>query len=587
MLQPPPAACQLPPDGGQEEDSHMARKLWLEYGGGVNFALLSPFMLCLAGRELSAHDFANFISDHIGFLKSWSFMCQKAADEEEDDEERQALLYQLSGDLAEAWITNESVLQDLVQNYGVDPAILLEETVKFPELKDFPKDFQFGALASTAASLRIFTFLADQVKSVLDPNGRNDDDYPFKNWIQNYTAGGTIKEISQKTEDSLDRLPAESMTNDQIHIMEYQYCIRIWQPVYFLTQNFDNLHESSAAPLIRSPSEEFRIIFFSNFDMSCTSVDSSHVLVESAIEKSAGQQCNNVSAAKLRERWKKIKEEYRIGYQKHVRNIQESQKVKGFNYRYVEETIQVLSEFQKEANLDEVIKSQLLQGLNFREVRRVGEEAMTLNPGCLKFFRSLLGTERVEVGVNVVSCCWSADVIASSFPKDVSDGMNIGANELLYDGQDPDVGEVVGMKRQVESPGGQGEAVPRHPEEHSRQREEQDGADIGIVFANCSSSLRTIASKLKISLVPLFPGLVQKQKEQGHSHGGYFSNQEKGILYTVSNWTEIHAFIMSDEGQFQWCHQLSFERESMEMLASFKEEEEKRRYKEMDIDKTV
>ncbi|KAK4751523.1 hypothetical protein SAY87_005005 [Trapa incisa] len=43
---------------------------------------------------------------------------------------------------------------------------------------------------------------------------------------------------------------------------------------------------------------------------------------------------------------------------------------------------------------------------------------MTLNPGCLKFFRSLLGTERVEVGVNVVSCCWSADVIASSFPKD-------------------------------------------------------------------------------------------------------------------------------------------------------------------------
>ncbi|KAK4751524.1 hypothetical protein SAY87_005006 [Trapa incisa] len=179
--------------------------------------------------------------------------------------------------------------------------------------------------------------------------------------------------------------------------------------------------------------------------------------------------------------------------------------------------------------------------------------------------------------------------------------MNIGANELLYDGQDPDVGEVVGMKRQVESPGDKVKLfldILKNIPGNKKNRTVYVGhsvndllcllkADIGIVFTNCSSSLRTIASKLKILLVPLFPGLVQKQKEQGHSHGGYFSNQEKGILYTVSNWTEIHAFIMSDEGQFQWRHQLSFERESMEMLASFKEEEEKRRYKEMDIDKTV
>jgi len=66
-------------------------------------------------------------------------------------------------------------------------------------------------------------------------------------------------------------------------------------------------------------------------------------------------------------------------------------------------------------------------------------------------------------------------------------------------------------------------------------------ADIGIVIGS-SSSLRRVGNQFGVSFVPLFPGLVKKQKEYVE---GRFSSWKglSGTLYTVSSWAEIHAFI--------------------------------------------
>ena len=67
-------------------------------------------------------------------------------------------------------------------------------------------------------------------------------------------------------------------------------------------------------------------------------------------------------------------------------------------------------------------------------------------------------------------------------------------------------------------------------------------ADIGIVIGS-SSSLRRVGSQFGLSFLPLFPGLVKKQKE--YTEGGSFDwKGQSGILYTVSSWAEIHAFIL-------------------------------------------
>lgn len=67
-------------------------------------------------------------------------------------------------------------------------------------------------------------------------------------------------------------------------------------------------------------------------------------------------------------------------------------------------------------------------------------------------------------------------------------------------------------------------------------------ADIGIVIGS-SSSLRRLGQQFGVSFVPLFSGLVEKQKEL--TNGGSFTwNRMSGTLYTVSSWAEIQAFVL-------------------------------------------
>lgn len=65
-------------------------------------------------------------------------------------------------------------------------------------------------------------------------------------------------------------------------------------------------------------------------------------------------------------------------------------------------------------------------------------------------------------------------------------------------------------------------------------------ADIGIVVAS-SSSLRRVGSHFGVSFVPLFSGIVQKQKQEETWKG------LSGTLYTVSSWAEIHSFALGWE----------------------------------------
>lgn len=67
-------------------------------------------------------------------------------------------------------------------------------------------------------------------------------------------------------------------------------------------------------------------------------------------------------------------------------------------------------------------------------------------------------------------------------------------------------------------------------------------ADIGIVIGS-SSSLRKLGDQFGVKFVPLFSGLVRKQKEL--AEGKSFNWKPlSGILYTVSCWAEIEAFIL-------------------------------------------
>lgn len=67
-------------------------------------------------------------------------------------------------------------------------------------------------------------------------------------------------------------------------------------------------------------------------------------------------------------------------------------------------------------------------------------------------------------------------------------------------------------------------------------------ADVGIVIG-FSASLRRVGSQFGVSFIPLFPGVVKKQKECVEGSSSNWKGLS-GVLYTVSSWAEIHAFIL-------------------------------------------
>ncbi|RWV78169.1 hypothetical protein GW17_00060897 [Ensete ventricosum] len=67
-------------------------------------------------------------------------------------------------------------------------------------------------------------------------------------------------------------------------------------------------------------------------------------------------------------------------------------------------------------------------------------------------------------------------------------------------------------------------------------------ADIGIVMGS-SLSLRRVGEQHGVSFVPLYPGLIKKQREVLREDSRVWKGLS-GVLYTASSWTEIHAFIL-------------------------------------------
>lgn len=67
-------------------------------------------------------------------------------------------------------------------------------------------------------------------------------------------------------------------------------------------------------------------------------------------------------------------------------------------------------------------------------------------------------------------------------------------------------------------------------------------ADIGIVIGS-SSSLRRLGSHFGVSFVPLYDGLVKKQRELVEGSNVNW-NGLTGVVYTVSSWDEIYSFVI-------------------------------------------
>ncbi|XP_011036359.1 PREDICTED: uncharacterized protein LOC105133898 isoform X2 [Populus euphratica] len=543
----------------------LASKFWIKFRRESVFAMYTPFVISLASGTLKIDSFRHYISQDSHFLKSFAHAFELAEDCADDDEAKLAISELRKGVLEELKMHNSF-------EWGIDPGkegTINSATVKYTDfllatasgkvegvkgLGKLATPFERTKVAAYTLGamtpcMQLYSFLGKELQAVLD---LEEDGHPYKKWIHSYSSE-RFQASALQTEDLLDKLSV-SLTGEELDIIEklYHQAMKL-EIEFFLAQP---IAQTTLAPLTKGHNpEEDRLVIFSDFDLTCTVVDSSAILAEIAILTAPKSdvvqpetQIARMSSADLRNTWGLLSGQYTEEYEQCIESIMPSAKVE-FNYEALCKALEQLSDFERRAN-SRVIDSGVLKGLNLEDVKRAGER-LILQDGCTGFFRKIVKNENLNTNVHVLSYCWCGDLIRSAFSSGGLDALNIHANELIFE-ESISTGEIV---KKVESPMDKAQAFNDILKNYSSDRKNLTvyigdsvgdllcllQADIGIVVGS-STSLRSVGSQHGVSFVPLFPGLVRKQKESDGESPNW--KGLSGILYTVSSWSEIHAFIL-------------------------------------------
>ncbi|KAJ3693133.1 hypothetical protein LUZ60_012228 [Juncus effusus] len=528
------------------------------------FASLTPFVVGLASGGLEIDGFRKYIAQDMYFLKAFARAYELAEDCADDDDDK-STINKLKQSVFEELKMHNSVLQ----KWGVDPTNEVNPNPATTKYTDFligtasgkveggkgiiATPFEKTKIAAYTVGamtpcMRLYAHLGAELAVYLDKF----DNHPYKDWIVTYT-DKKFQDQAVQIEELLDKLSI-SLTGEELDVIGKLYQQAMKLEVDFF--NSQQLTKPSIVPLIKfiQPKKN-KLMIFSDFDLTCTTVDSSAILAEIAIltaqkrDQSEENSCEN-----MRKYWNDLSSQYTEEYEQCIQELLPQEEVKQFEYEKLYEKLQHLSEFEKRSN-SRVIKSDLLKGMDLENIKNAGQHLM-LQDGCKNFFQDLVKSkekEKLDLDVHVLSYCWCADLIRSAFNSvGCLEYINIHSNEFSYT-NNFSTGEI---SQSIQSPIDKlskfKSLIPQStlPKDQNTPQSVYIGdsvgdllclleADIGIVVGS-SVSLRKVGKQFGVKFVPLFHGLVQKQKEIEKDE----LRKESGVLYTVSSWYEIYAFIL-------------------------------------------
>ncbi|KAM1549725.1 hypothetical protein EV2_011003 [Malus domestica] len=566
MAVPPPKSAMA--SAVVDNEVGLARRFWIKFKRESIFAKYTPFTLCLAAGNLKIETFRDYIAQDVHFLKAFAHAYELAEDCADDDDAKPVI-----SELRRAVLQELKMHDSFVKEWGLQGAketpinsaavkytdFLLAtasgkvEGVKGPGKLATPFERTKVAaytLGAMTPCMRLYAFLGKEFKALLDPSKGS---HLYLKWIDSYSSE-SFQASAVQIEELLDKLSV-SLTGEELDIIENLYHQAMKLEIEFFSAQ--SLVQPTAVPLIREHNpEEDRLMIFSDFDLTCTVVDSSAILAEIAIvtaPKSDQHQPENhlarMSSADLRNTWGLLSRQYTEEYEQCIESIVPTEKAV-FDYENLLKALEKLSDFERKAN-NRVTKSEVLKGLNLEDIKRAGER-LILQDGCINFFQKIAKSENINANVHVLSYCWCGDLIRSAFSSGGLNELDVHANEFTFE-ESISTGDIV---KKVESPIDKVKSFKDILKNCSNDRKNLTvyigdsvgdllcllEADIGIVIGS-SSSLRRVATQFGVSFVPLFPGLVKKQKECTDGRSPSWKGLT-GILYTVNSWAEIHAFIL-------------------------------------------
>ncbi|KAF5960702.1 hypothetical protein HYC85_001911 [Camellia sinensis] len=556
------------PEIGEEEGGGIARRLWVKFRDDSIFALYTPFVVCLASGVLDPQSFLHCISQDVYFYRAF-VQAYDLAEDCADDDEHKAIIRKLRKRVLKKLNTHD----DLVREWGFElpsESISDNATIKYTDFllatasgKVEGEKFQSKiatpfektklaayTLAAMGPCMRLYAFIS---KEILDLQELDQSNQIYKKWIDTLSSQN-FEETALQIEDLLDKLSV-SLTGEELIVIEKLYHQAMKLEVKFFSAQ--PILQQTVVPFSQPlDPAECNLSIFCDFDMTCTTIDSSALLAEIAIRTASKADLNRcetqfaqMSSDDLRTTWGVISSQYAEEYEQCVGSIMAGNKVEEFNYEGLCRALEQLSDFEKRAN-SRVIKSGVLKGLNLQDIKWAGEH-LTLQDGCEGFVQEIVKCENLKIDVHVLSYSWCGDLIRSAFSSRDLNVRNVHSNELAYE-EFITTGEII---KKVESPKEKLQAFNDIRKGHKIGEHLTIyiggsvgdllcllKADVGIVIGS-SSNLRRLGDQFGISFVPLFSGLVKKQRELIKDCSSNWKGPS-GILYTVSSWAEIHAFFL-------------------------------------------
>ncbi|KAK2402809.1 bifunctional TH2 protein, mitochondrial [Trifolium repens] len=549
-------------------EAGLAKRFWIKFNRESIFAMYTPFVISLASGNLKIDSFRHYIAQDVHFLRAFAQAYESAEDCADDDDDKLGLS-QLRKAVSEELKMHRTLVEewglDLAKEHSINSAtvkytdfLLATASGKIDGLKSSGKlatpfektKIAAYTLGAMAPCMRLYAFLGKKFKELLDSN---ESTHPYSKWIHNYSSDG-FQASALQTEELLDKLSI-TLTGEELDVIEKLYYQAMQLEIDFFTAQ--PLFQPTIVPLTKGHNpEEDHIVIFSDFDLTCTVVDSSAILAEIAIvtaPKSDNQpedQIARMLSSDLRNTWGSLSKQYTEEYEQCIESIMPANRLENFDYKELSTALEQLSKFENKAN-NRVVESGVLKGINIEDIKRAGER-LILQDGCTDFFRRVVKNENLNANVHVLSYCWCGDLIRSAFSSADLNEMDVHANEFSYEGS-VSTGDIV---KKVESPIDKVQAFRNILENCKDDKKKLTvyigdsvgdllcllEADVGIVVGS-SSSLRTVGTQFGISFVPLFSGLVKKQKEYNEESSSNWKGLS-GTLYTVSSWAEVHAFVL-------------------------------------------
>ncbi|CAA0815227.1 Probable aminopyrimidine aminohydrolase-mitochondrial [Striga hermonthica] len=547
----------------------IAKRLWKKLQNVRALALYSPFVVCLGSATLDPNSFIHCVSQDVYFLQSFARAYELAEEYADDDEDKDAI-----GKLRMRVLKRLRNQDKLISEWGFEPPKECsrdDATAKYTEFLmetasgkivgekfsvNIVTPFEKTKLAAYTLSvispcMRLYSFISKEILALLDPKESN---HVYKKWLDSLSSQ-KFEASASSIEDLLDKLSV-SLTGEELDVVERLYHRAMKLELEFIWSlqvaqktilPFSRLHKPNYA------GQEGNLVIFCDFDLTCTAIDSSALLAELAILATA----DVCESEDLRSTWNGLFSQYVEEYQQCIdkilsveAGIGEFNRGNGLNYEGLCKALEQISEVEKRAT-SRMVRSNVLKGLNRAEIKRAGEK-LAFQEGCKRFFEDLKESKNPKMNVHVLSYCWSGDLIKSAFSSDEQIMLNVHSNDLVYE-ESISTGNMI---TNMESPMDKLRAfndVAKPDTNNSKTSTVYIGgsvgdllclleADIGIVIGS-GTSLMKLGNHYGVSFVPLFSGLVSKQREL--TEDGVFSTKgTSNILYTVSSWDEIYAFVL-------------------------------------------